>query len=213
MRKSYLLIATAGVAFLSACGSGSNSAVNADLLRDLELASSDEGITLSNEAVASSQVVSSIESATPPARKVAKSAPVKRHKPAPKAPPQVARTEAPADLSESEPTSVASMPVVTLPDAPITPRPQPIQVSYPSGPSSVGSDGNVGNGSATGAVLGTIFGVVLRGGAVGDDHCVPNRGRTRGGIAVNRRIPSRPGLGRVAIGTRSGGDITSRFPH
>jgi len=214
MRKSYLLIATAGVVFLSACGSGSDNAVSADLLKDLELASSNDGITLGNEALASSQVVvSSIESNSPPARQVAKSAPVKRYKAARKAPPQVARTEAPADVIESEPVTVASMPVVTLPDAPITPRPQPIQVSYPSGPSSVGSDGSVGNGSATGAVLGTIFGVVLRGGAVGDDHCVPNRGRTRGGtISVNRRIPSRPGLGRVAIG-RSGGDITSRFPH
>jgi hypothetical protein len=216
MRKSYLLIATAGVAFLSACGGGSNNAVSADLLKDLELASSDDGITLGNEAVASSQVVlSSIESNSPPARQVAKSAPVKRYKPARKSPPQVAKTEAPADVIESEPVTVASMPVVTLPDAPITPRPQPIQVSYPSGPSSVGSDGSVGNGSATGAVLGTIFGVVLRGGAVGDDHCVPNRGRRTGGgmISINRQIPNRPGLGRVAIGNRPRGDITSRFPH
>jgi hypothetical protein len=213
MRKSYLLIATAGVAFLSACGGGSNNAVSADLLKDLELASSDDGITLGNEAIASSQVVlSSIESNSPPARQVAKSAPVKRYKPARKSPPQVTKTQAPADVIESEPVTVASMPVVTLPDAPITPRPQPIQVSYPSGPSSVGSDGSVGNGSATGAVLGTIFGVVLRGGAVGDDHCVPNRrtGRTRGTvIAINNRIPL---PGRVAIGTRPRGDIRDRFP-
>jgi hypothetical protein len=213
MRKSYLLIATAGVAFLSACGSGNTDAVSADLLKDLELASSNDGITLGNEVVASSQVVlSSIESNSPPARQVAKSAPVKRYKPARKAPPQVAKTEAPADVIESEPVTVANMPVVTLPDAPITPRPQPIQVSYPSGPSSVGSDGSVGSGSATGAVLGTIFGVVLRGGAVGDDHCVPNRrnGRTRGTvIAVNNRIPL---PGRVGIG-RSGGNVASRFPH
>jgi hypothetical protein len=215
MRKSYLLIATAGVVFLSACGSGNDNAVSADLLKDLELASSNDGITLGNELVASSQVVlSSIESNSPPAREVAKSAPVKRYKPARKAPPRVTKTEAPADVIESEPVTVASMPVVTLPDAPITPRPQPIQVSYPSGPSSVGSDGSVGNGSATGAVLGTIFGVVLRGGGVGDDHCVPNRSRPRGGVIANRRIPSRPGMGRVAIGTgRSRGDITARFPH
>src|SRR5688572_20158750 len=102
MKKSYLLIATAGVALLSACGGGSNNAVSADLLKDLELASSDDGITLGNEAVASSQVVlSSIESNSPPARQVAKSAPVKRYKPARKSPPQVARTEAPADVIES----------------------------------------------------------------------------------------------------------------
>src|SRR5687768_1266999 len=214
MRKSYLLIATAGVVFLSACGSGSDNAVSADLLKDLELASSNDGITLGNEALASSQVVvSSIESNSPPARQVAKSAPVKRYKAARKAPPQVAKTQAPADVIESEPMTVANMPVVTLPDAPVTPRPQPIQVSYPSGPSSVGSDGGVGSGSATGAVLGTIFGVVLRGGVAGDDHCDPRRTgrRTRGTvIAVNNRIPL---PGRVAIGNRSRGDVSRRFPH
>jgi|SRR5688572_11399261 len=213
MRKSYLLIATAGVVLLSACGSESNDAVSADLLKDLELASSDAGITLGNEAIPSSQIVSSIESNSPPARQVAKSAPVKRYKAARKAPPQVAKTQAPADVIESEPMTVANMPVVTLPDAPVTPRPQPIQVSYPSGPSSVGSDGGVGSGSATGAVLGTIFGVVLRGGVAGDDHCDPRRTgrRTRGTvIAVNNRIPL---PGRVAIGNRSRGDVSRRFPH
>lgn len=217
MRKSYLLIATAGVAFLSACSSGSKSAVDADLQKDLELASSADGITLGNAAVASTQqFVSSIESTSPPARKVAKSAPVKRYKAARKSPPQVAKTEAPADVRESEPTQVASMPTESIQmDVPVSPRPQPVAVSYPSGPSSVGSDGGGGSGSATGAVIGTIFGVVLRGGAVGDDHCDPRpMGRTRGRTSVNNRnpFPSRSGIGRVAIG-RSGGDITSRFPH
>lgn len=214
MRKTYLLLATAGVVLLSACGSGTDSAVSADLLKDLELASSNDGITLGNEATASSQVVlSAIESNSPPARQVAKSAPVKRYKPVRKAPPQVTKTEAPADVIESEPVTVASMPVVTLPDAPITPRPQPIQVSYPSGPSSVGSDGSVGSGSTTGAVLGTIFGVVLRGGVAGDDHCDPRRTgrRTRGSvISINERIPL---PGRVATGNRPRGDVSRRFPH
>lgn len=213
MRKSYLLIASAGVAFLSACGSGSNTAVNADLQKDLELASSDDGITLGNSAVTSSQqFVSSIESTSPPAREVAKSAPVKRHKPARKSPPRVAQTEAPADVSQSEPTQVASMPVEKIEmDVPVSPRPQPIAVSYPSGESSVGSNG----GSATGAVLGTIFGAVIRGGAVGDDHCDPRRtGRSRGTISINNRMPfpGRSGIGRVAVG-RSGGSIADRFPH
>ncbi len=214
MRKSYLLIASAGVAILSACGGGSNTAVNADLQKDLELASADEGITLGNSAVTSSQqFVSSIESTSPPAREVAKSAPVKRYKPARKSPPRVAQTVAPADVSQPEPTQVASMPVDKIEmDVPISPRPQPIAVSYPSGESSVGSNG----GSATGAVIGTIFGAVIRGGVVGDDHCDPRRtGRGRGTtISINNRMPfpGRSGLGRVAVG-RSGGDITRRFPH
>ena len=214
MRKSHLLIASAGVVFLSACGSGDKSAVNAELLKDLELASSADGITLGNGAVASSQqFVSAIERTTPPARAVARSAPVKRHKPARKSPPQVVRTEAPAEVTEAEPSEVRMVFTPIESDAPVSPRPQPVAVSYPSGPSSVGSDG----GSATGAVIGTIFGVVLRGGGAGVDHCDPRRdGRNRGPvILVNNPFPTgtRSGLGRVAIGRGTGGDITRRFPH
>ena len=215
MRKGYLLIASAGVAFLSACSGGSNTAVNADLMKDLELASSDDGITLGNAAVTSSQqFVSSLESTTPPARKVAKSAPVKRHKAAPKSPPRAAPTKAPADVNESAPTQVASMPSESIQmDVPVSPRPQPVAVSYPSGESSVGSSGS-GGGSATGAVIGTIFGAVIRGGAVGDDHCDPRRTRRGRGttISINQRFPTGSGLGRVAVG-RSGGSIADRFPH
>lgn len=217
MRKSHLLIATAAVAVLSACG-GNKSAVSDELMKDLELASSADGISLGNEAVASTQVVSSIERTTPPARAVAKSAPVKRHKPARKSPPQVVRTVAPAEVTEPEPTEVSMVFTPIESDAPISPRPQPVAVSYPSAPSSVGNDGRVGSGSTTGAVIGTIFGVVLRGGSAGDDHCDPRVDRRRRGtrVSVNSRLPfptGASGLGRVAIGRRTGGDITSRFPH
>ena len=219
MRKSHLLLATASLVLLSACEQGNKSAVNPDLLKDLELASSADGITLGNASASSQQFVSSIERTSPPARSVAKSAPVKRHKPARKSPPQVVRTEAPATVSEPEPSEVRMVFTPIESDAPITPRPQPVAVSYPTPASSGGSDGSVGNGSATGAVIGTIFGVVLRGGSAGVDHCDPRRdGRRTGGsvISINNRMPfptgTRSGLGRVAIG-RSGGDITRRFPH
>ncbi|MDQ3674633.1 MAG: hypothetical protein M3365_09695 [Gemmatimonadota bacterium] len=213
MRKSHLLLTTASIVLLSACDSGNKSAVNADLLKDLELASSADGINLGNGAVTSSQqFVSTIERTSPPARTVAKSAPVKRYKPARKSPPQVVKTQAPADVSESEPSEVRMVFTPIESDAPITPRPQPVAVSYPTSASSGG-----GNGAATGAVLGTIFGVVLRGGSAGDDHCDPRRDRRRGTrISINNRIPAGggSGLGRVAIGRRgTPGDITSRFPH
>lgn len=217
MRKSHLLIATAAVAVLSACG-GNKSAVSDELMKDLELASSADGISLGNEAVSSTQVVSSIERTTPPARAVAKSAPVKRHKPARKSPPQVVRTVAPAEVTEPEPTEVSMVFTPIESDAPISPRPQPVAVSYPSVPSSDGSDGRVGGGSTTGAVIGTIFGVVLRGGSAGDDHCDPRVDRRRRGtrVSINNRLPfptGASGLGRVAIGRRTGGNVASRFPH
>jgi hypothetical protein len=188
MRKTHVLFAGASVVLLSACGSQSKSAIDADLRKDLELASSDNGISLGNGAATSGQqFVSSIERTSPPAKSVAKSARVKRYRPAPKAPPQVVETEAPAEISAPEIQTVATAPVALDADAPITPRPQPMEVSYPSGGSSV-----------------------IRGGVVGDiDHCDPRRtGRSRGPIiAINSQLPfpvGGYGLGRVSI-PRSGG--------
>lgn len=210
MRKRHLLVASVSVVFLSACVGSNNDAISSDLQKDLELASSSDGISLGNRAItASVQFVSAIEQTTPPARKVATSARVKRHRPVPKEPPQVVETEAPADVIEDV-ESVATADA----DLSVSPRPQPVAVSYPGGSSSVGS------GSGTGAVLGTIFGVVVRGGGVGDiDHCDPRRtSRPRGTvISINNRMPfptTRSRLGRVAIGGRAGnGNIASRFPH
>jgi hypothetical protein len=210
MRKSYLFAASAGIVLLSACGSQNESAMSADLQKDLELASSDVGISLGNGVVTSSQqFVSSIESSTPPAKTAAPSARVKRHRVAPKSPPKVVKTVAPASIEDSEIQSVANAPATDEIDAPISPRPQPVAVSYPS------SGSSQGGGSATGAVLGTIFGAVIRGGVVGDiDHCderTVRRGRGRGTvISVNNRMPFP--TGRVGIG-RSSGNVASRFPH
>jgi hypothetical protein len=53
-------------------------------------------------------------------------------------------------------------------------------------------------------VIGTILGVVIRGGVVGDgDSCDPRTdGRGRGRILVNRQIPfPGGGMGRMGTGT------------
>src|SRR3954468_19099826 len=131
MRKSYVLIA--GAALLAACSKSSNSAMDADLKKDLEVASSSDGITLSN-AGAGTQVVSAIEQTSPPARQKAPSAQVRRHKAAPKSPPRVVKAGAPATVTaDDEEQSVAMSPSSDA--APVSPRPQPVAVSYPSGPS------------------------------------------------------------------------------
>jgi hypothetical protein len=135
---------------------------------------------------------------------------VRHHKPAPKSPPQVVRTQAPATVAQNETQSVAPAPAED--PTPVSPRPQPVAVSYPSGPSSGGDDGRVSSGgSGVGAVLGTILGAVIRGGiVVGDgDNCDP---RTDGRHSqVNNRMPfplpgrpggriSRSGSGSIPIG-------------
>ena len=203
MRKTYLLLAGAGAVLLAACSGDKKAAMNDDLRKDLELASSNDGITLANSSDnAGTQVVSAIERTTPPVRQQAPSTRVRRHRVAPKAPPQVVRTQAPATVAESEPQSVAPEPVANDP-TPVSPRPQPVAVSYPSGSSSGGDDGR-STGSGVGAVLGTILGAVIRGGVVGDgDQCDPRTDgrRARGGILINNRLPGRVGGGI----SRSGG--------
>jgi hypothetical protein len=196
MRKSYLFLAGASAVLLAACSGDKKASINDDLKKDLELASSSDGITLANSS----------QNAGPPTRQQAPSAKVRHHKAAPKSPPQVVRTQAPATVAQTETGSVAPAPVADDP-TPVSPRPQPVAVSYPSGPSSGGDDGrvNTGGGSGVGAVLGTILGAVIRGGIVtGDgDNCDPR--------SVNRQIPvsfPRPG-GRIS---RSGSIPIRRIP-
>lgn len=209
MRKTYLLLA--GAAVLAACSGDKKVSMNDDLKKDLELASSSDGITLANSSPnAGQQVVSAIEQTTPPARQQTPSNRVRTHRAAPKSPPKVVKTQAPATVAQAtEEQSVAPAPVDPTP---VSPRPQPVAVSYPSGPSSGGDDGRVSSGgSSAGAIIGTILGAVIRGGVVGDvDNCDPRSdGRhSRGGILINNRMPGggrmggilRSGAGSIPIG-------------
>jgi hypothetical protein len=208
MRKTYLLLAGASAVLLAACSGDKKTAMNEDLKKDLELASSNDGITLANSSGTGTQVVSAIERTTPPARQQTPSTRVRRHRAAPKAPPQVVRAEAPASVSETEMQSVAPEPVAYDP-TPVSPRPQPVAVSYPSGPSSGGDDGRVSGGSTAGVVIGSILGAVIRGGTVGDvDRCDPRTDRRRGSgvqILINQRMP-------VPISGRIGAASVGRFP-
>jgi hypothetical protein len=208
MRKSYLLLAGAGAVLLAACSGDKKASINDDLKKDLELASSSDGITLANSSPnAGQQVVSAIEQTAPPARQKAPSNRVRTHRAAPKSPPQVVQTQAPATVAQVEPQSVAPAPVADNP-TPVSARPQPVAVSYPSGPSSGGDDGRVSSGgSSVGAVLGTILGAVIRGGVVGDvDNCDPRTDGRHGQSLPNNRIPY-PVPGRSGGISRSGVSI------
>jgi hypothetical protein len=212
MRKSYLLLAGAGAVLLAACGSDKKAAMNDDLKNDLALASSSDGIDLANSSPnAGTQVISAIERTAPPTRQPAPSTRVRHHKAAPKAPPQVVKTTAPATVvAQTEPQSVAPQPVANDP-TPVSPRPQPIPVSYPSGPSSGGDEGRVGRGTSVGVVIGTILGAVIRGGVVGGDgdSCDPRTdGRGRGGM-INRQMPPFP-MGGGVTGRVNGGGMRGR---
>jgi hypothetical protein len=199
MKTRLVLIGAAGL-IVSAC-SGSSKTMSDDLKKDLELASTSDGLTLAANAAKASQVVSAIERTTPPApRRVAQSQRVVKHKPAPKAPPAPVETEVAQVTEEVEPQPVIETPAPTESAPAAAPRPHPIEM-----PSGSGVQVGQGGGSNTGAVLGGIISVVLRGGVVHGDECDPRtdgrRGRVGTAIAINSRIPvirgTFPGSGRV----------------
>ncbi len=197
MKTRLVLIAAAGLV-VAAC-SGKSKTMSDDLQKDLELASTSDGLTLAGSAAKGSQVVSAIERTTPPApRRVAQSRRVVKHKPAPVTPPAPVEVASAEVTEEVELQPVVETPAPTEPAPTASPRPHPVEM-----PSGSGVAVGRGGGSNTGAVLGGIISVVLRGGGVDGDECDPRTDgrRARGGIAINSRIPvirgTFPGSGRV----------------
>ena len=196
MRTFVRLAGLSGALALAACSG--NDKVSDDFKKDLERASTASEITLPT-AQPATQVVSSIERTTPPApRRVAQSQRVAKHKPAP------TRDPAPVEVEQADvSTEVESAPVEPSPapvaEAPIpSPRPRPVATTGGGA-----GDGQVGTGRGDiGTGIGTIIGVVLRGGVVDGDDCDPRTDgrRPRGGISINNRIPvigTFPGSGRI----------------
>jgi hypothetical protein len=202
VRTIVRLAGIAGAITLAACSSNDKS-VNDDFKKDLERASTASEITLPSSQ-AGAQVVSAIERTTPPApRKIAQSQRAPKHKAAP------TRTPAPVEVEQADvSTEVEPAPIEPAPapvEAVALPSPRPQPVASNGGGS---GDGEIGRGRGNvGAGIGTVIGVILRGGIVDGDDCDPrSEGRPRGGIAVNNRIPvigTFPGSGRIGGGTMS----------
>ncbi len=199
MRAS-LRVGGAVLALVLAACSGTNEPADETFLQDLELASAATPISLQNSGNAA-QVVSAIERTSPPATKrAAPSRRVAKYKPAPRAAQAPVETVEDAEMGEElapEPILVSEAPaeVASLPSQ----RPQPV---YSPG---VGVDGD-GAGNGRSDVIGSVIGVVIRGGHAGIDNCDPraDRRRRRGGMAINNRIP--------VIGTFPAGRIQGTFP-
>lgn len=211
----FLKISVLPVAALAvACGRGKSSeetALTADLKRDLEAASS-SGVELANTArdYQPTRFVSSIESPR-------SSAPVRRRNvrrpvavPAAAAEQEVAKTPDPApenkvEIAEIEQSTEAPAPAIDTPtNVAVTPRPTPVgsaPATTDAGGGGVGGGSRGGGLGGVGEAIGTIIGVVVvRGGAGGVDHCDPRRdGRpSNGPIALpDPRVPTRAGGGMI----------------
>ncbi len=198
MRATVRIGGVAMVLVLAAC-SGTNEPADDGFMKDLELASAATPIQLQNSGSAA-QVVSAIERTSRPAtNRIAPSRRVATYKPARRAEPARVATVEDATIAEElspEPmlVSEASVEVASLPSS----RPQPV---YSPG---VGVDGD-GVGNRRADVIGSVIGVVIRGGHGGIDNCDPRADRRRrGGMAVNNRIP--------VVGTFPAGRIQGTFP-
>ena len=198
---SKLSVALFALGLAAACGKkGSESAMNPDLKRDLELASSASIDLASKQSAAQFPLTETpIASAPAPAKKIVKAngpKAIRSAQPTVKAQPEaVVAAETQDAQAEATPMAAAPTAETTMePSAPAVPRPSPIPVT-----AIPGGNGGGSGGSTTGAVLGTIFGAVIRGGGVDDDHCDPNRGRRR---------PNAGSLPYPVIGVYGGGVMT-----
>lgn len=215
MHKLVKLSVLPVAALAVACGRGKSpeqTALTADLKRDLEAASSST-VELASTArdYQPTRFVSAIESAR-------ESAPVRRRnvrrpvaRPVAAVETEVAKAPDPApentvEVAEIEQSTEAPAPAIDTPtNVAVTPRPTPVG-SAPA-TTDVGS-GGVGGGSrggglgGVGEAIGTVIGVVvIRGGAGGVDHCDPRRDRrpSNGPVAMpDPRVPTRAGGGIIA---------------
>jgi len=211
LKVSVLPIAALAVA----CGRGKSpeqTALTADLKRDLEAASS-SGVELASTArgYQPTRFVSSIESprSSAPVRRRNVRRPVATQTAAVES--DVAKAPDPAPenkvaVAEVEQSTEAPAPAIDTPtNVAVTPRPTPVGSAPAS--TDVGS-GGIGGGSRGGGLggigeaIGTVIGVVvIRGGAGGIDHCDPRTDRrpTNGPVALpDPRVPTRAGGGIIA---------------
>lgn len=187
LRRSFVF----GVACLAAAGCSrsrtpADSVLADDLQHDLELAST-TGIELAGVHKGAVEVTSSVEQGPKAMPVRARRAPrphAKGHRravPSPKA-------EEPAPTTVPEETAAATI-VAAAGESPENPapaiepqEPAPAPVAVPDGQEGGAAEGRHGGG--WGRAIGTVVGVVIRGGAVGVDKCDEHeRGRRPGGIA------------------------------
>jgi hypothetical protein len=185
------LAASAAVLFGLAACRANDAGMSDDLAKDLAAAKTSDALALAPHAgvqtvVSATELSPQARSRTAPSAKSARSV-VHRtpHRDRVASTPSVAVTTVSAEATDNAPAPVVTAPVQTA-DASVavsSPRPQPVEVSYPS------TDPGPMRGGA-GGVIGAIGGVILRGGVGDVDHCDPRARRNGGGgILINRRGP------------------------
>ena len=181
---------------MACAGDRDAGSLDAELQRDLERASA-VGIELASAQASGREVVSPIESS---GGTVIRPTPGPRRTPkAPPAPvPEPSVSDQPTDdpISTIAVTEAIAMDSVAVPapeESPeagpvIAARPTPAQVTFP-GDGGSGASGSGGGGGAE--AIGTIIGVVIRGGATGRVDVCERHPRRRPPTTIDTRLPGR----------------------
>ncbi|MEX1186115.1 MAG: hypothetical protein WEA80_05965 [Gemmatimonadaceae bacterium] len=201
MYRALKVIVSCGAVLVAGCGDSSR--MTAELQKDLALASADADLQLASRATDQTRIVGPVERTTLPARAVAKStrAPRPRRSPAPQI---VADVQPETEFVEESEVAAVEEPM-PYPEPVVE---APVEIAASTRPRAI--EPAVGGTGSRGTDWGTIIGiagtVVLRGGDVGEDRCIPpGAGRGRTPIAINERFPPRTrGTGRVTMGSGSG---------
>lgn len=203
MYRALKVIVSCGAVLAAGCGDSSR--IPAELQNDLALASADADLQLALRTTDQTRIVGVVERTTPPARAVARSTRALRPR----------RSPAPQVRADVQPESeIVEEPEVAAADEPM-PTPEPVveaavEVAATARPRAIepvaAGSGAGSRGTDWGTIIGIAGTVVLRGGDVGEDRCIPpGAGRGRTPIAINDRFPPRTrGTGRVTMGDRSG---------
>jgi hypothetical protein len=198
LHRTALVYATAFIA--ASCG-GTGQSPSDELLRDLSAAqSSSIEMAARIQDYQPTRFVSAVEQlpvAAPTRARAPKrvynppavaEVPLTENAPSPEPAEEIVQTPVPAPEETKDVSSVPS--VIPRPAAtPATPA--------PSGDADAGRSNGPSRGEVLGGIIGEAIGVVIRGGPVGQDHCIPRRTRGRGGILLPLAMPLvRPGIQR-----------------
>lgn len=204
MHRVLKILAVSGVVLAAACGDSSR--ISAELQNDLALASAGADLELASRTTGQTRIVGAVERTTPPSRAIATSARAPRPR----------RSDVPritADVQEE--SEMVPEPEVAAIEQP-TPEPAPVEeapveIAASTRPRAIeptsGGAGPSRRGTDWGTIIGIAGAVVIRGGGVGEDRCIPpSAGRGGTTISINERFPTGGrGTGRVIMGGRTGG--------
>lgn len=213
MYRVVKVMVACGAVLVAGCGDSAR--ISSELQNDLALASGGGDLELASRPVNEMRVTGAVERTTPPSRAIANSARAPRPRRAPT--PQIT-----ADVQEE--TEYVEEPEVAAQEEPMpAPAPieeAPVEIAASTRPRAIepvssGGSGSGRRGTDWGTIIGIAGTVVLRGGDVGVDRCIPpgaGRGRT---ISINDRFPGPRGRGAGRIGMgggRAGGPMIHTAP-